>query len=156
MKNDSPYAAPCANLTDDSHALRRRGRWLAATGVALFSGPAWGMLVTAFAMMRAFNTLEVAGEAETAAVLAEDISLALMATMVGLIVGLVGVVLILIALFGVKNRERWFFNWSVVLAIIWCLVLFPYGLVVGVPVLILFISRRLEFARPSLLPTGQP
>ena len=35
----------------------KSGRWIATLGVALFTGPVWGMLGTVIGMIRAFNTL---------------------------------------------------------------------------------------------------
>ena len=76
---------------------------------------------------------------------AGDITVALTSTMIGIAVGLVGVVLILVALLRVKNREKWFFSWTVVLSVFWCLMIFPYGLIVGIPILGVFLAKRAEF-----------
>lgn len=65
--------------------------------------------------------------------------------MIGIAIGLVGALLILVALFGLKNREKWFFWWSILLSAFWCLAIFPDGLIVGVPVFILFVVKRREF-----------
>lgn len=97
-------------------------------------------------MFHAFDTL--AAEGDQSKELAQNISDALVFAAIGGVVGLVGVVLVFIAFFASKNRELWFYWWVVILAGFWCLVLFPYGLIVGMPIGILFISKRAEF-RPS-------
>ena len=121
-----------------------RGKWLARIGVALYTGPIWGVLGTVVGMIGAFNTL--AEQTEVAPQdLAEDIGFAMRTSLMGLIIGFVGVILILVALMHAKNREKWFFRVTVFLSLFWCVVLFPLGLVVGLPILILFVRKRAEF-----------
>ena len=81
-------------------------------------------------MIRAFSTLG-ANSDDSATALAHDISVAMYTTMIGLGLGLVGAILILVALLSSKNREPWFFSWSVSLSVFWSLVFFPYGVIVG-------------------------
>ena len=139
-----PYTPPASEIGPEKIDQRRQGRWIARLGVALYTGPAWGLAGTAVGMIRAFNTL-AEDEAASADALSHDISIALMTTMIGISAALVGAVLILIALLAAKNRERWFFMWSVLLSASWCIVLFPYGLIAGLPILILFVVKRAEF-----------
>ena len=84
-------------------------------------------------------------EGDNSKELAQDISNALVYAAFGGVIGLVGVVLVLIAFFALRNRENWFYWWVVFLAGAWCLVGFPCGLIVGLPIAILFIVRRAEF-----------
>ena len=140
----TPYTPLNPVISSDRSTRRTQGRWIARIGVALFTGPAWGMLSTVIGMALAFNTLSAKGTA-TPEALSNDISIALVATMIGIALGLAGAILVLIALFGAKNREKWFFWWSVLLSVFWCLALFPYGLIAGLPILILFIVKRAEF-----------
>lgn len=141
----NPYTPPNTEISSDDSAWRKRGRWTARIGVTLFTGPIWGMMGTVMGMLRAFNTLDGNG-AGSAGALSDGVGFALVSTMIGIAVGLVGSVLVLIALFAMKNREKWFFWWSVLLSVFWCLVIFPYGMIVGLPILILFLVQRAEFA----------
>jgi hypothetical protein len=149
----TPYTPPTADIESSSSFHRARGRWISRIGVALFTGPIWGMIGTVIGMVRAFSKLAESGDAAPEA-LANDISIALITTMIGISVGLVGAILILVALFGMKNREKWFFWWSVLLSAFWCLAIFPYGLIVGVPVLLMFIVKRTEFLNPTKAQQG--
>lgn len=102
-------------------------------------------------MTRAFNTLAENAGAPSGK-LSHDISIAVVSMMIGLSIGLIGAVLIFTALFAMKNRESWFFHGSFALAIIWCVAVFPYGLVVGLPVVISFIVMREEFRKQDASP----
>ena len=149
----APYTHPNTEISPSDSSPRARGRWIARIGVAFFTGPILGLIGTVIGMISAFSTL---AENSSAAPedLADDISVALISTMIGTIIGLLGVILILLAFFGKKNREKWFFWWSSVLSTVWCLTIFPYGMIVGVPILILFISKRAEFLKPTKAQQG--
>lgn len=146
-----PSTPPNTEIATNDSSRCTQGRWIARIGVALFTGPVWGMIGAMIGMIRAYTTLAVSGEA-TPDALASDISVALLSTMIGIITGLAGAVLILVALFGAKNRKKWFFWWPVLLSTIWRLSIFPYGMIVGVPILILFITKRAEFVNPTKAP----
>lgn len=141
----SPYSPPRSELNSEETELRKKGRWVALAGIVLFTGPIWGLLGTIIGMTRAFNTL---GDSDSATpeALAENISTALVTTAIGISVGLLGVILILTALFGVKNRERWFYRWTIGLSIFWCVTTFPFGLIIGLPIIIMLRARRAEFS----------
>ena len=119
---------------------------VAGFGVALFTGPLWGFLWTVLGMIRAFNTIAENNPAPRQA-LAGDIHIAFVATMVGIPVGLIGAVLIFIALFATKFRKPWFFHNSITLALFWCVAVFPVGLFIGLPVISSFIFMRAEFRK---------
>lgn len=136
---------PAANGVTERNVPRSKARWLAALGVALYTGPIWGLVGTLIGMVRAFDTVDKSNAAPNA--LSQDIHLALMATMIGLEVGMIGAILILVTLLGTRYRESWFFWWSVCLSVFWCLQGFPIGLVAGLPLLILFLTKRAEFRR---------
>jgi heme/copper-type cytochrome/quinol oxidase subunit 2 len=129
----------------------KRGRWVAVIGVALYTGPIWGLFGTVIGMLRAFDSAS-ANEAVSSAAMSQSISFALTATMISITVGLIGAILILVVLFGAKNREGWFFWWSVILSVFWCSQGFPFGLVAGLPILIYFVTKRMEFRKPSKTP----
>ncbi len=134
-----------ADIGTEDFSRCKRGRWLAGLGVALFTGPIWGLLGTVVGMIRAFDAL-AEDNAATPETLSQHISVALATTAVGIAVGFVGAILILAAFFAAKNREYWFFWWSVVLSAFWCF----SSPIVGLPILILFLWRRAEFMKPAI------
>ena len=144
----TPYTSPNAEIASNDFSRRVQGRRLAIIGVILFTGPILGLIGTVIVIISAFSTLAESGTA-TPEDLASDISVALISTLIGITIGILGVILILIAFWGKKNREKWFFWWSVILSCVWCLAIFPYGMIVGVPILLLFISRRTDFLKPT-------
>ncbi len=123
-----------------------RSKPLAVTGLILYTGPLGGAILTIIAMVRAFGILQVQGTADPSE-LAAEISLALLSTLYGLAFGLVGLVLVLIALYKNHNREQWFYRNILVLSVIWCFLLFPVGLIPGFIVFFAFYNRRKEFSR---------
>lgn len=125
----------------------RNARWVAALGVALYTGPIWGLFATAIGMLRAFES-QSKNESASSETLSKAISLAMTSTMIGIGVGLLGALFILVALFGTKNRENWFFWWSVILSVVWLTQGFPFGVFAGLPILLFFVTKRTEFRKP--------
>ncbi|HRQ89004.1 MAG TPA: MotA/TolQ/ExbB proton channel family protein [Bacteroidia bacterium] len=113
-------------------------------GLRSSPGPVWGLLGTVVGMIRAFDAI-AEDSAATPETLSQDIRFALVASAVGTAAGLVGAILVLTAFFAAKNREHWFFWWSVVLSAFWCF----SSPIVGLPILILFLWRRAEFMKPA-------
>lgn len=142
VMTETPYSSP------DSADPVPRGHGAARLGLVLFAAPVVGVAGTAVGMIYSFNSLAREQEASPVA-LSHAISGAMLSTAIGILVGFVGAFLLLRALLALGVRERWFFWWSVALAGFWCLALFPIGLIVGVPVLILFFARRGEFRDAS-------
>ncbi|MEO7100151.1 MAG: MotA/TolQ/ExbB proton channel family protein [Luteolibacter sp.] len=142
----SPYAPSSREISIDRPAKAKWSGLLAGLGVALFTGPLWGCLWTVMSFIRAYNAIEESNPVPRQA-LANDIHIAFAATMIGVLVGLIGAALILTTLFATKFRAPWFYRNSIVLGIIWCIVIFPYGLFVGLPVVGSFIFRRTEFQK---------
>lgn len=136
---------PSVNGVTETTVPRSKARWLATLGVALYTGPIWGLVGTLIGMIRAFDTVDKSNAAPNA--LSQDIRIAMMASMIGLGVGLIGAIVILVTLLGTRYRECWFFWWSVCLSIFSCLQGLPFGLVAGLPILILFLTKRAEFRR---------
>jgi MotA/TolQ/ExbB proton channel family len=119
---------------------------MACIGVVLFTGPIWGFLGTVFGMIQAFN--RVSGGGNVASVdLSNHVRLALNSTVIGIVVGLMGGALILASILLTGYRKKWFYSWSLGLAIIWCIALFPIGLIIALPFISLFKTRRREFER---------
>lgn len=119
-------------------------RILAVIGCILLAGPLFGLAGTIVGMIRAFSKLEVSGHADPN-VLAGDISMALLTTLYGLAFGLLGVALVSLVLFRRINREKWFYMCVISLSVMWCVMLFPVGLVVGIYLIITFTKRKSEF-----------
>ena len=140
----NPTMFPMDHSLAPRYVSNNIGRWLASIGVVLFSGPLWGLLGTVVGMILAFNTLSDSGVAAPAEI-SKHVSFALYTTSIGMLVGLVGGAMILVAIHFTNYRAGWFKSWSIGLAIIWCFALFPFGLIVGIPISILFTSRRGEF-----------
>lgn len=114
-------------------------RILPVTGCILLTGPLFGLLGTIVGMLKAFSRL---GDGDTdPSLLAGDISIALMTTIYGIVFGLVGVILVSIALFRRTNREQWFYRYVFVLSIFWCISLCP----IGIYLLVVFCKRKNEF-----------
>lgn len=131
-------------------------KWMAGVGVFLYSGPVWGTLGTVVGMIRAFDTMDLAGGSDPG-ILAGDIHFALWTTVAGIVMGIGGVVLILIAFHGLKFRATWFYRWVLALSWVWCFLLFPLGLIFGMSNGILFYTRRGEFGKTAPLENrGQP
>lgn len=137
---------PSANGATEGNVPRSKARWLAVLGVALYTGPGWGLVGTVIGMVRAFDTLGKNSDA-TPELLSQDIRIAMMASMIGLGVGLIGAIVILVTFLATRYRESWFFWWSVCLSVFSCLQGLPFGLIAGLPILILFLTKRMEFRR---------
>ena len=101
--------------------------------------------MTAMALVSTFEALENSSGADPE-MLNLAIFEALMSTVVGLGVGVVGAGLMGVALYQ-NNREKWFYKNALVASILWCVLLFPLGLVVGGIMLVVFLKRRSQFLR---------
>lgn len=112
-------------------------------GAVLFSGPLIGLIGTVIAMMMAFETLGAEGVADMNQ-LSHAISIALSATIAGMATGVLGLILIFIALFPLGYRSRWFFKYLCLLSVLW-LISFPIGTVLGIIFLSFLVSKRNEF-----------
>lgn len=119
------------------------GKKLAITGAALQLGPILGLVGTIIGMISAFLTMGSAGMEQPEA-LADDIGFALITTAIGLCVGIVGLILMLVALFGSKYRAPWFFWFLMVWSVLWMLNI-PVGTILGVGLLIYLITHKAEF-----------
>jgi len=107
-------------------------------------GPFFAFLGTFVVFSRMFgDALPSAGGNSTE--LSPAMELTFRMTMWGYGIGLVGVVLVLIAALVLKNREQWFYQNAIVLAVIWCFLAFPIGTFVGVLLLFALLMRRAEF-----------
>lgn len=123
--------------------MKTKGRKLALWGAWLQLGLVFGLLGTVIGMIGAFNTIEAEGDGSAEA-LANNISIALNTTAIGIIAGLIGIVLLLVALFSHRYRAPWFF-WFMAIYSVLMLLAFPIGTVFGIVVLVHIIPRKEEF-----------
>lgn len=117
---------------------------MAGLGVILFTGPIWGLFGTVFGMIQSYNHVSDVGNVASAE-LSKHVRFALNSTAIGIVVGLVGGAMILASILLTGYRKKWFYSWTLGLAIIWCIAVFPIGLIIGIPISILFTSRLREF-----------
>jgi len=130
---------------DRDIAAKKQSLWLAKLGIILYTGPVWGILGTIIGMIGAFSTLQT-GDADPAA-LAQKINIALISTLIGMAVGIIGAILILIVLYKGKSLPLWFFWVTIILSVFWCILHFPFGAIIGAPTGVLFAMRRKEFGK---------
>jgi hypothetical protein len=123
--------------------MNTRGRTLALTGAWFQLGPLFGLLGTVIGMISAFQKMGSEGTGQPEA-LAHDIGFSLITTAIGLVFGLIGLILMLIALFGQKYRAPWFFWFLIVLSIL-MLLRFFVGTIIGIGLLIYLTTHRNEF-----------
>ena len=123
--------------------MNQKGKQLAVWGVVLQLGTVVGLIGTIIGMVRAFGRLAESETAQTAA-LANDISIALYTTAAGSVVALVGIIMILVALFGVRYRAPWFQTVLWILSILW-LLSFPIGTILGIVFIVYLVNHKTEF-----------
>lgn len=125
--------------------MRSTGKVLAITGAVLQLGSVVGLIGSLIGMFSALRTMgaEGAGNAEA---LANDIGFALIATAIGLCIALIGLVFILLALFGAGYRAPWFFRFLAVLSSLWILSL-SWGTLIGIILLIYLILNKEQFLK---------
>ena len=129
-----------------------KGRKIALWGAWLQLGLVFGLGGTIIGMISAFE--KIAGnQPADPAMLADDMSFALITTAIGLIPGLVGLVLLGIALFGKKYRATWFF-WFLVVYGALLAVSYPIGTIIGVALIIYLVWNKDEFLRRKSDPDG--
>jgi len=122
----------------------KKGRKLALWGAWLQLGPVFGLLGTVVGMIGAFEEISKEGSTGSPEALSENISLALTTTAIGIIPALIGMILLLVALFSSKYRALWFF-WFMAIYAGLSLLAFPIGTVLGVIILVYIIPRKAEF-----------
>lgn len=119
------------------------GRVLGMVGMALNLGPVVGVVVAAWQFLPGLYEAAQTGEATEE--LAEYFRQALMSTLSGVVVGLIGLGIVIRALVGPRLREPWFFLCGMIAAALWSFLMFPLGLLPGVFLFVQFLGRRDEF-----------
>jgi len=95
-------------------------------------------------MIQSFRGLSSGSSESTEEIVSEGIKVTLITTQIGVLVGLVGIVLLCIALFAQKYRANWFFR-SLVIYSVLSLIVFPIGTVIGIVFLVYVFTRKEEF-----------
>lgn len=126
-----------------SASTKRSGSLLASLGALLQLGPLVGLVMTVYSMVQAFSIISVEGEG-SAEQLSEEISSALIATSAGMIPGLIGWILMLMALFGYGYRELWFF-WFLIFYSFFLMLMVPIGALLGAFLFIYLVVKNKEF-----------
>jgi hypothetical protein len=121
------------------------GKQLAITGLVLQLCALGTLIFTMVGILREFDRMSAASDASG---LASGISANLTPMAAGSVVGLIGIILISIALLTLRYRAPWFRTMLWVLSIIW-LPAFPVGTILGVIVIIYLIKHKDEFKTPA-------
>jgi hypothetical protein len=128
--------------------MNTKGKKLAISGsILLLAGPLFGLMGTIIGMLSAFQTMGSEGS-ENAEALASDIGFSLITTTIGLCIGIIGGIMMLIALFVVKYRAQWFFWYYAIMSTLG-LFNFPVGTILGSLMLVYLITHREEFKKKS-------
>ena len=122
------------------------GKQLAITGLVLQLCALGTLIFSLVGILREFDKMSAESDPSK---LAGGISSALTPMAAGSVVGLVGIILISIALFSLRYRAPWFRTMLWVLAIIW-LPAFPVGTILGVILIIYLIKHKNEFKVPAI------
>jgi len=127
--------------------MNQQGKQLAIWGLVLQLGSVLGLVCTSIAMVRYFSNLADSATVQAAA-LAQEISKVLGPAVTGSVFGLIGIILILVALFRIRYRAPWFRTMLWVLSILW-LFSFPIGTILGIVVIFYLVKHKDEFAEQS-------
>jgi len=141
--DNSPYSPPSSQPDPLEKSATNQREWFIKLALILYSGPLWGLVLTFINLIRAFSTLSSGNAAPEK--LAKGIHNSLLWSMLGGIMGIIGVILIMIAFFKFNIRKLYFYRFSIFLSIPCCLILFPYGLAVGISIILIFLSNRSQF-----------
>lgn len=132
--------------------MNTNAKQLAVWGIILQFGFMIGLIGTIIGMLRVFAELSQSGQTNPEA-LAWHISYAFYAEAAGLLISLLGVILLLIALIGLKYRAPWFKTVMWILSILW-LFSIPIGTILGIVVMIYLSKHKDEFTEAKTQPNG--
>ena len=122
---------------------KENGRKFALCGAWLQLGAAIGLFWTVVGMVGAFQKISQS-EPASAEALANEVSISLITTVIGMIPAFIGVILMAVALFGKKYRAPWFFWFLIVYGVLWAMN-FPEGTVFGGVLIIYLIWKKDEY-----------
>ena len=121
--------------------MNQKGKQLAIWGLVLQLGSVLGFVCTIIAMVRYFSGLADSGTAQASG-LAQEISKVLGPAAAGSVFGLIGIILIFVALFRIRYRAPWFRT------MLW-LMSFPLGTILGIIVIIYLARHKDEFTEQT-------
>jgi biopolymer transport protein ExbB/TolQ len=121
------------------------GRQLAITGFVLQLCALGTLIFTVVGILREFDKMSAASDVSG---LATGISANLTPMAAGSVVGLIGLILISIALLSLRYRAQWFRTMLWLLAILW-LPVFPVGTALGIVVIFYLVKHKDEFKTPA-------
>jgi len=124
--------------------MSTKGKNVAISGVVLQLGLLVDFIGTVVGKSSAEKHISEGGSLE---LLADDMGFALIITVIGLGIALVGLIFVFIALFGSKYRAPWFFWFLIVGSLFWMLHV-PVGTLFGFGFLIYLIMHKEEFRNP--------
>ena len=122
---------------------KKNGRAFALWGAWLQLGAVIGLFWTVVGMVGAFQKISQS-EPASAGALANELSISLITTVIGMIPAFIGVILMAVALFGKKYRAPWFFWFLIGYGVLWA-VNYPEGTVFGCALIIYLIWKKDEF-----------
>ena len=122
---------------------KENGRKFALWGAWLQLGAVIGLFWTVVGMVGAFQKISQS-EPASAGALANELSISLITTVIGMIPAFIGVILMSVALFGKKYRAPWFFWFLIVYGVLGA-VNYPEGTVFGCALIIYLIWKKDEF-----------
>ena len=122
---------------------KENGRKFALWGAWLQLGAVIGLFWTVVGMVGAFQKISQS-EPASAGALANELSISLITTVIGMIPAFIGVILMSVALFGKKYRAPWFFWYLIVYGVLWVMN-FPEGTVFGGALIIYLIWKKDAF-----------
>ncbi|HSI14422.1 MAG TPA: MotA/TolQ/ExbB proton channel family protein [Chthoniobacter sp.] len=127
---------------------RERGKALAVVGAVLQLGPVIGVMATSIGMLHSFGVLAQENVSDPRA-LAGKMGEVLIFTLLGFLVGLIGLILIFVALVRSQYRARWLY-WILVADGFLYQIAFPIGSLVGIGLLVYCFTHRAEFLKPRV------
>jgi len=122
------------------------GKWLAIIGACMYFLSPIACIWIAISLTNAFAGQGAQGIGDPAQ-LSKIIDDVLVASVVCLVLGLLGPVLLLVSLVGFRYRAVWLF-WFLIITSILSLPAFPVGTIMGIVILIYSITHRNEFLPP--------
>lgn len=127
-----------------------KGKNIAITGAILQLGTFFGIIGYIVAMLSAFQRMGAEGVGDSEA-LAGDISFALIATAIGLFMGLIGFIMMLIALFAFKYKAKWFL-WLLAILSVLSIFRFPVGTITGTCLLVYLVVNAVKSGNKESTP----
>lgn len=122
------------------------GKWLAILGALLLCALPIGILTSFASLISAFHKVNEYG-ASNPEMMATEISSALVATVLGLLISFPGIIVVFLSITIFKYREKWIY-WVSVFSLILVMLHIPIGTVLGLIMLgVLIVKRNLFLAK---------